>query len=222
MTFMENSGTLSGETSSKHVRIAEQNLTLQYRPKSYSMPDLVQVDTFRTSFHKHPNIHLSTRVTSDSIDIRNFLPKKTSVFKSRFTNQIKTFRHKLSEVCKTRDIHVNSECDVAKSKNIFVRSQSDKQYGDADQSSIKCFTFFKNGRNNDTVLMRSSASKNHRDYKRSRSENNLQILSKTTRDADIPRIYKPFSEGFKRIEYYRRRVVSEDEFQFLSCDSTEE
>ena len=58
----------------KHVRIAPQDeVTLTYKPKCFSMPDLLQVDTFRDTNHKHPKIQLGTHQHLGPVDMRGRL-----------------------------------------------------------------------------------------------------------------------------------------------------
>ena len=76
----------------KHVRIAEQDLTLMYNPKSYVMPDLLHVDAFKESYHKHPNLQFSTRQSTSGLDVRSYLPKNVSTFRRKFSTGFKQLR----------------------------------------------------------------------------------------------------------------------------------
>ena len=59
----------------KNVHIARED------SKCYSMPDLLQVDTLKDANHRHPKMQLSTHTHLAPVDVRGFLPKKTT---SRF------------------------------------------------------------------------------------------------------------------------------------------
>ena len=94
----------------KQVRIVEENLTLTYNPRSYSMPDLLEIDNYEESYHKHPNIQLSTHLSNSVMDVRSTRPKKSSNFKQRFANGFKYFKNsKTTDKTKNSSIHSRDE-----------------------------------------------------------------------------------------------------------------
>ena len=71
IAYREDDEDLFGSLGVKHVRIAPQDeVTLTYKPKCFSMPDLLQVDTFRDTNHKHPKIQLGTHQHLGPVDMR--------------------------------------------------------------------------------------------------------------------------------------------------------
>lgn len=196
----------------KHVVFVEQNLTLQYRPKCYSMPDLLQVCISKEGADKHPNLQLGTRVKNDNINIKSYLPKKTPLhFKRKLSDHLKDIKGKiLTSKVKTGGVKCKSDSDVptkeldpAKEKSVNGKS---KHYLSVPHP-LKCMNILHSVESKYQVSYASADTTKRR--QRSRSVEILNYIDDETHLLTSSND-KPFSQGFnRRLTNYRNRIFSD-------------